>query len=217
MYKLHLILKYLRRRKIAWVSLAAVTLCTAMVIVVISVMGGWLRMFEDSARGMTGDILVKSDGLSGFPYYEEIIAEVKKLPIAVAAVPQIKSYGLVNIGYDNQGRKTEGVQVFGLPIEEIGLVNAWPESLYIQHTAYLDAKLKPPEKKTFDLRTDTSAFIGRVPPSAVDPLTTYLNHLPWGDALARHCFNYIPHPLGDGTDPNWQRLFFVPYQASLIF
>jgi len=66
MYKLHLILKYLRRRRIAWVSLAAVMLCTTMVIVVISIMGGWLRMYENSARGMTGDVVLKAPGLAGF-------------------------------------------------------------------------------------------------------------------------------------------------------
>ena len=48
MYKLHLILKYLRKRRIAWVSLMAVCLCTTMVLVVFSVMGGWLRMFRTS-------------------------------------------------------------------------------------------------------------------------------------------------------------------------
>ena len=58
MYKLLLILKYLRKRRIAWVSLIAVTLCTAMVLVVISVMGGWLRMFRDIIHGLIGDIVV---------------------------------------------------------------------------------------------------------------------------------------------------------------
>src|SRR5438093_1425536 len=52
-----LINKYLRKRRIAWVSLIAVMLCTAMVIVVISVMGGWLRMFRDSFHGLSGDII----------------------------------------------------------------------------------------------------------------------------------------------------------------
>ena len=56
MYKLHLILKYLLKRRIAWVSLAAVALCTWMVLVVISVMGGWLNMFKMSFRGLSGDI-----------------------------------------------------------------------------------------------------------------------------------------------------------------
>jgi ABC-type lipoprotein release transport system permease subunit len=55
MYKLHLILKYLRKRRIAWVSLIAVMLCTTMVLVVISVMGGWLRMFRESFTAFSGD------------------------------------------------------------------------------------------------------------------------------------------------------------------
>src|SRR5665213_3870338 len=58
MYKLHLILKYLLKRRIAWVSLLAVALCTTMVLVVISVMGGWLNMFKSSFRGLSGDLVV---------------------------------------------------------------------------------------------------------------------------------------------------------------
>ena len=80
MYKLHLILKYLRKRRIAWVSLIAVMLCTTMVIVVISVMGGWLSMFRSSFRGLSGDVLVEARSLTGFPYYEEMIARIEKRP-----------------------------------------------------------------------------------------------------------------------------------------
>ena len=59
MYKLLLIRKYLLKRRIAWVALVAVMLCTAMVLVVISVMGGWLEMFKNSFRGMTSDVVVQ--------------------------------------------------------------------------------------------------------------------------------------------------------------
>ena len=79
MYKLHLILKYLRKRRIAWVSLLAVTLCTAMVLVVISVMGGWLRMFRESFHGIIGDITISSR-LSGFEHYQEMIDQIENLP-----------------------------------------------------------------------------------------------------------------------------------------
>src|ERR687895_439101 len=98
MYKLHLILKYLFKRRIAWVSLFAVMLCTAMVLVVISVMGGWLRMFRESFHGLTG-----------FAYYQEVIDRVEQLPEVEAAVPTISAYGLINIG----GLETNMVQVFG--------------------------------------------------------------------------------------------------------
>ena len=117
MYKLHLILKYLRKRRIAWVSLLAVMLCTAMVLVVISVMGGWLRMFRAQFHGLVGDVIVSGDSLTGFPHYEEMIQRIEQLPEVRAAVPVIQTFGLVNIV--NRGRR--GVQVVGYPIERIGL------------------------------------------------------------------------------------------------
>src|SRR2546421_7327694 len=107
MYKLLLILKYLRKRRIAWVSLVAVMLCTAMVLVVISVMGGWLRMFRASFHGLSGDVIVAGKSLAGFPYYQEMIDRIGQLPEVDAAIPTIRTYGLINI--DNQIR--EGVQV----------------------------------------------------------------------------------------------------------
>jgi ABC-type lipoprotein release transport system permease subunit len=70
MYKLLLIRKYLLKRRIAWVALVAVMLCTAMVLVVISVMGGWLAMFKTSFRGMTSDIVVQGQSEVGFPYWK---------------------------------------------------------------------------------------------------------------------------------------------------
>jgi lipoprotein-releasing system permease protein len=134
MYKLHLILKYLRKRRIAWVSLLAVTLCTAMVLVVISVMGGWLRMFRTSFHGLSGDIVVQADSLSGFPYYDDIIAQIEKLPEVGAAVPVIQTFGLININ----NRKTTGVQVLGYPIDRIGLVNDFPHSLWRQYQQWTE-------------------------------------------------------------------------------
>jgi ABC-type lipoprotein release transport system permease subunit len=159
MYKLHLILKYLRRRRIAWVSLVAVMLCTTMVLVVISVMGGWLDMFENSARGLTGDVVVKTGSLSGFPYYEQMIDGIQRDPDVVAAAPALFTYGLVNIA----NRKTDAVQVIGYPMDEIGKVNQFPQSLYRQHQKYLDEHQPPPEHKTFDLHEVTRIEVDELP------------------------------------------------------
>lgn len=138
MYKLHLILKYLRKRRIAWVSLIAVTLCTAMVIVVISVMGGWLRMFKESFRGLSGDIIVHGESLVGFPHYQEMVARIEKLPEVKAAVPTIETFGLINI--NNVRRR--GVQVIGYPIDKIGQVNDFVKSLYRQYERLSEAERK---------------------------------------------------------------------------
>jgi lipoprotein-releasing system permease protein len=118
-------LKYLRKRRIAWVSLIAVMLCTTMVLVVISVMGGWLRMFRESFHSISGDVIVEGQSMLGFPYYEEMIKRIEGSPEVKAAAPVIRSFGLVNI--NNQIRS--GVSVIGYPAN-IGQVNGFGDSLY---------------------------------------------------------------------------------------
>ena len=130
MYKLLLILKYLRKRRIAWVSLIAVMLCTAMVLVVISVMGGWLRMFRESFHAMSGDVLVRGESLTGFPHYEEMLIAIRQLPEVKAAVPVVKTFGLINV--NNEIRR--GVQVMGIP-DDIGLVNNFKRTLHRRSAA----------------------------------------------------------------------------------
>jgi lipoprotein-releasing system permease protein len=140
MYKLLLILKYLRKRRIAWVSLIAVMLCTTMVLVVISVMGGWLRMFRESFNGLSGDIIVNGESLVGFPHYQEMIDKIQALPEVEAAIPVIESFALINVG--NRIRK--GVQVVGYT-PDVGRVNHFPDSLHLY---------KGEQKVDFALRPD---------------------------------------------------------------
>lgn len=129
MYKLHLILKYLRKRRIAWVSLIAVMLCTAMVIVVISVMGGWLRMFKETFHDITGDIVVSRRSLTGFPYYQEMMEEIEKLPEVAGAAPTLKTFGLINI----ENKLRDGVQVVGLDLAKMQKIGGFRKSLYRQY------------------------------------------------------------------------------------
>src|SRR5271168_1346059 len=68
-----LMFRYLVKRRIAWVSLVAVMLCTAMVLIVISVMGGWLRMFRQTNHELIGDLIVYRGSLDGFGHYQEMI------------------------------------------------------------------------------------------------------------------------------------------------
>ncbi|MGA3068331.1 MAG: FtsX-like permease family protein [Tepidisphaeraceae bacterium] len=128
MYKLLLILKYLRKRRIAWVSLVAVMLCTAMVLVVISVMGGWLRMFRETSHAMVGDLVVYRSSQDGFAHYQEMIDRIEALPEVKAAAPEIHTYGLVNIA--DQIRTY--VQVVGCDLKKMQNVNGLVKSLYLQ-------------------------------------------------------------------------------------
>jgi len=147
MYIFQLILKYLAKRRIAWVSLIAVMLCTAMVLVVISVMGGWLDMFKAKFRGMSGDVVAYRPGFSGFAGYEEMIERIKALPQVDQALPLIRSVGLVVFN----GRHPEPVQVTGLDLNEFQRFNNFRQNLWRQYQKPL-AEGKPiPESASFDL------------------------------------------------------------------
>ena len=124
-----LIRKYLAKRRIAWAALVAVALCTAMVLVVLSVMGGWLGMFKASFQGLTGDVIVRSSRLAGFGEYEALGRELEALPEVAAAVPVIQTFGLIDI---NDGVVTDAVDVVGYPMGRVGLVNEFPASLYLR-------------------------------------------------------------------------------------
>ena len=97
MYKLLLIFKYLRRKLAPLFAAAAVTLCTAMVIIVISVMGGFLEMMQSAVRTLSGDVTVQSD-LVGFENYDDLIQRIEALPEARAATPIVRMPALLKLG-----------------------------------------------------------------------------------------------------------------------
>lgn len=109
MYKLLLTFRYLRRKLIPIFAMLAVTLCTAMVIIVISVMGGFLEMVRDAGKMLMGDVSI-TYGLSGFPHYEKLIEEIVSLDEAEAATPIIATYGLVKL----PGGVIKPIQVYGI-------------------------------------------------------------------------------------------------------
>src|SRR6202522_4501753 len=128
-----LMLRYLMKRRIAWVSLIAVMLCTAMVLIVISVMGGWLRMFRQTNHDLIGDLIVYRVGLDGFSHYQDMIAEIEKIPEIEAVTPTIHSYALAEIGLAFSPDPIHmPVEVVGLDIKQIGQVNGFARSLHLQ-------------------------------------------------------------------------------------
>ncbi|MEM1211049.1 MAG: FtsX-like permease family protein [Planctomycetota bacterium] len=114
MYKLLLISKYLRRKLAPLFAAVAVAMCTFMVIVVISVMGGFLDLLRDAAQKLTGDVTVLSQGLTGFENYEGLLDELRELPEVAVATPVIDTFGLLEV----RGR-TQPVRVQGVVMEEL--------------------------------------------------------------------------------------------------
>ena len=91
-YELFLARRYLRKRRLAFFSIAAVALSVAMLIVVSSVMGGFAEQFRTAYHGFYGDIIVRTDSLMGFPYYDEFISRAQELDGIQAATPIVKQY-----------------------------------------------------------------------------------------------------------------------------
>ncbi len=129
MYKLFLTLRYLLRRRIAAVAVIGVWLCVALVLIVISVMGGFLEMVKERSRGLLSDLIMDNQTLQGFPYYEEFIDEMKlKLPDVVdIATPAIYNYGIIRVKDINF---TKPVQVIGIRLDDYIRVNDFGRALF---------------------------------------------------------------------------------------
>lgn len=124
MYKPLLILRYLRRKLAPLFAAMAVTLCTAMVIIVISVMGGFLELMRDATQRLTGQVTVRAD-LTGFPGYEELMADIEARPEVAAATSIIRAYGLVNLH-----NRVMTVEVMGIDGQGLDAVTGYRETLY---------------------------------------------------------------------------------------
>ncbi len=124
MYKLTLILKYLRRKLGPMFAALAVMLCTAMVIIVISVMGGFLDMLQDSAKQLTGDVTVSAQSLTGFAHYEDLSIRLEKLDEVDAVSPVISTFGMVNLF-----GQTIGVNIMGIEPEGFARIVRYEDTL----------------------------------------------------------------------------------------
>ncbi len=132
MYKLLLISKYLRRKLAPLFAAMAVTLCTAMVIIVISVMGGFLQLMRDAAQRLTGQVTISAD-LWGFPEYEPLLGLLQRLPEVEAATAVTRAYGLVNLH-----NRVQTVEVVGIDPDGIDAVTGYGDTLYWTQQHLLD-------------------------------------------------------------------------------
>lgn len=130
MYILLLISKYLRRKLAPMFAAMAVTLCTAMVIIVISVMGGFLNMMRGAARTLTGQVTIFSD-LTGFDGHQEIAKRLMTQPEINAIAPLVRSYGMINLH-----KSVKTIEVVGIEPETFNTVTDYKNSLYWQNTHF---------------------------------------------------------------------------------
>lgn len=96
MYKLTLAFRYLFKRRISYLALGAVALCVFIVVVVMTVMRGLVGDFKQKNHDYTGDCVVGTKSLVGFPYYEDFMRLLESEDFIECVSPAINSYVLAN-------------------------------------------------------------------------------------------------------------------------
>lgn len=130
MYHSLLTNRYLTSRVIPIVAVGAVALCVALVIIVVSIMTGFLDMVRSSGKSLMGDVIVAYP-VNGIPHYERLIERIKALPETEAATPVVDGWGLLRMPYpDGERKDTETVQFWGIEAKSFAKVTGYAESLY---------------------------------------------------------------------------------------
>jgi len=108
MLKLFLWLRYLRKRKIVFLSIAAVALSVSLLIVVASLFTGFIKTFERAAVEAVGDVVLSPP--MTFAKYPLLIEQLEQTGSVKAATAVISGYGLLHLGRGN----VRAVEVWGI-------------------------------------------------------------------------------------------------------
>ncbi len=171
MYQLLLVSKYLRRKLAPLFAASAVTLCTAMVIIVISVMGGFFDLLAESAQRLTGDLIVTNFSLHGFEHYDDLLAELEAMPEIEAATPMIHTFGLISV----YGDDAQAVRIVGIEPEAFDQIVDYRDTLYWSnddYKAYLGEHLNEDQATRWAERID------------IESAAMSMSTPPWTDAFA---------------------------------
>jgi lipoprotein-releasing system permease protein len=123
MLKIFLWLRYLRKRRVVLLSIAAVALSTALLIVVASLFNGFINAFEQSAVDGMGDVVLSpGKNFAGYAEFERRLEEIKSIEAATAT---LSAQGLLHLGKGN----VRAVEIWGIEPAKFGKVTAFDKSL----------------------------------------------------------------------------------------
>lgn len=194
--------RLLQRKRIAFFSVGAVSLCVAMMIIVISVMGGFADSIRAKAHSLLGD-LVMDGGLQGFPYYQEFIDHIKSLPrptndelaleprdfverfrarakdapadsekLVLEATPLIHTFGVMQMA---ETKKTVAVAIWGIRLDEYVRVNNFGRDLFYSERFGRPDLARPTGQPVYGFGDDGRA---RLPSEMEAHYDQYLSKLP---------------------------------------
>ena len=116
-------LRYLRKRRVVLLSIAAVALSTALLIVVASLFNGFINAYEQSAVDGMGDVVLSpGKNFAGYAELERRLEEIKSVETATAT---LSAQGLLHLGKGN----VRAVEIWGIEPAKYGKVTAFDKSL----------------------------------------------------------------------------------------
>ena len=156
MYHALLSNRYLTSRIIPFVAVGAVALCVALVIIVVSVMTGFLDMVKNSGRTLMGDVVI-SYPVRGIGWYDRLGSELLDIEGVEAVTPVVDGWGLLKMPYP-QGRKkeTETVQFWAVESATFAQVTGYADTLYWRAPSETDLAEMGPD----DFRRDLLSAFG---------------------------------------------------------
>ena len=126
MLKLFLWMRYLRKKRIVLLSIAAVALSVALLIIVASLFGGFIDAFEQSAVETVGDVVLSTP--VRFAKYPQFIERLARLSPVESATATLSAQGLLHIGKGN----VRAVTIWGIEPEARAKVTGFKQTLLRQ-------------------------------------------------------------------------------------
>jgi len=123
MLKLFLWLRYLGKRRVVLLSIAAVALSCALLIVVASIFNGFINAFEQAAVDSIGDVVLAPP--MNIPDYQQLTGKLEEIKSVDAATGTISTQGLLHLGRGN----VRAVEIWGIDVQKQGKVTAFEKSL----------------------------------------------------------------------------------------
>ncbi len=127
MYRWLLAFRYLLKRRITYFAVVAVALCVFIVVVVMTVLTGLVRDFKVKNHEYVGDIVVGTDSLVGFAYYEGFLERLDEADFIEVTSPVVKNYGLISPTGDD---RNIGVEVMGFDLARHCRATGFAETLH---------------------------------------------------------------------------------------
>jgi lipoprotein-releasing system permease protein len=151
MLKFFLWLRYLRKRKIVFLSIAAVAVSVSLLIVVASLFTGFISAFEHAAVEAIGDVVLSSP--TRFAKYPMLIERLEQTEAVEAATAMMLAPGLLHVGRGTGNVRP--VEVWGIQPGRRARVTNFKRFLLKQKDA--------PGEPTFDVpgaSGETGGFVG---------------------------------------------------------